>query len=341
MTKQKKIAAAVLSASLLACGIGTYWATHWNLEETNDAYVDADISPVIAKSEGYVSVIHVTDNQQVHAGDLLAEIDDHDYANRENELVAQVKSKQAALDNIASRIALQKAEVAQAQSTLLAAHAEEARAKSDAARFSDLLKQQFATRQRAEAASADAVKASAMVSADSAAVSAQAATLAGFDSLVQQARADVASAQAQLDQVRVDRSHTRIIAPVDGLASKRAVQLGQLVHNGSQMLSIVQTQSISISANFKETQISHMRPGQPVKFTVDAFPHTTFVGVVDSLSPASGAKFSLLPQDNGTGNFTKIVQRVPVKIRVTQPADWQSRLRPGLSAVVTVDTSRS
>ncbi|KWU17921.1 HlyD family secretion protein [Burkholderia cenocepacia] len=338
MTKHKKIAAAVALAVSALAGAGTYWHSHRFLEETDNAYVQADISPVVAKAEGYVTAVHVNDNQTVHAGDILVEIDDRDYANHEAELVAQVEAKQAALDNLSSRISQQRAEVVRAQGALRASQAEESRAQDDASRFSDLLKAQYATRQRAEAASADATKATAQVQADGAAVAAQAAALEGFDSLTRQAKADLAAAQAQLAQVRTDRANTKVRAAVDGVASKHAVQMGALVRTGTQLLSIVQTRSIYVEANFKETQLAHMRAGQRVKFTIDAAPGVSFTGMVDSLSPASGAKFSILPTENATGNYTKIVQRVPVKISVSSPANWQQLLRPGLSAVVTVDT---
>jgi membrane fusion protein (multidrug efflux system) len=340
MSKQNKIAAAAAIAVLAVAGGGSYWHAHRFLEETDNAYIQANISPVVSKSEGYVTAVRVADNQVVHAGDVLVEIDDRDYANREAELVAQVDAKQAALDNLGSRISQQRAEVARAQGALKASQAEDLRARDDASRFSELVKSQYATRQRAESAAADATKASAQVQSDSASVSAQAAALSGYDSLTRQAKADVAAAQAQLAQVRIDRGNTKVRAAVDGIASKHAVQMGELVRTGTQLLSIVQTSSTYVEANFKETQLARMHPGQPVDFTIDAAPGVEFRGVVDSLSPASGTKFSLLPQDNATGNFTKIVQRVPVKVRVTAPSNWQEILRPGLSAVVSVDTEQ-
>jgi len=341
MTKTNKIAAAVAAALLVVAGTGSYWLSHRYLEETDNAYVQADISPVTSKVEGYVTTVQVADNAVVHSGDVLVEVDDRDYANREAELVAQVQAKQAALDNLGSRISQQRAEVSRAQGALKASQAEAVRARDDATRFDDLLKAQYATRQRAESAAADATKAAAQVQADSAAVAAEAAQLSGFDSLTRQAKADLAAAEAQLAQARVDHANTTIRAPVDGVASKHAVQVGELVRSGTQLLSIVQTRSIYVEANFKETQLARMRAGQPVAFTVDALPGVKFTGVVDSLSPASGTKFSLLPADTATGNFTKIVQRVPVKVRVTAPSNWHDLLRPGLSAVVTVDTERS
>jgi membrane fusion protein (multidrug efflux system) len=341
MTKQKKIALTAAIAVLAVAGGGSYWHTHRYLEETDNAYVQADISPVVSKSEGYVTAVRVADNQVVHAGDVLVELDDRDYANREAELVAQVDAKQAALDNLGSRISQQRAEVARAQGALRASQAEELRARDDASRFAELVKSQYATRQRAESAAADATKAAAQVQSDSASVSAQAAALTGYDSLTRQARADLAAAQAQLAQARIDRGNTKVRAAVDGVASKHSVQLGELVRTGTQLLNIVQTSSTYVEANFKETQLARMHSGQPVEFTVDAAPGVKFRGVVDSLSPASGTKFSLLPTDSATGNFTKIVQRVPVKVRVMAPLNWQALLRPGLSAVVSVDTEQS
>ena len=339
MEKRKKVLLSLVSAGLVIAGTGGAYAfTHRYLEDTDNAYVKADISPVISKVDGYVHVLAVKDNQHVKAGDLLVSVDDGDYATHEAQLVAEVDAKKAAIQNLEDRLSQQRAEVSQAQASLHAAQAEATRAKDDADRFSALVKEQYATRQKSDTATADAQKAAAQVEAGVAGVAAQAGQLKSLQPLIDQAKADLAATQAQLDQARRDRGNTVIRAAVDGVIGNRSAQVGELVKTGTQLLDIVQDHSAYVEANFKETQLTRMKPGQPVSFSIDAYPSVKFTGEVDSLSPASGAQFSLLPLDNATGNFTKIVQRVPVKIRVTGPANYGEMLRPGLSAIVTVDT---
>lgn len=339
MEKKQKVLASLVAAAVVIGGSGgTYAYTHRYLEDTDNAYVKADISPVISKVDGYVRALSVKDNQHVKAGDLLVTVDDGDYATKEAQLVAEVAAKTAAIQNLEDRQSQQRAEVSQAQASLHAAQAEATRAKDDADRFSSLVKEQYATRQKADTASADAQKAVAQVEAGQAGVAAQAGQLKSLGPLIDQAKADLAATQAQLDQARRDRGNTVLHAAVDGIVGNRSAQVGELVKPGTQLLQIVQDRSAYVEANFKETQLTHMKPGQPVTFSVDAYPSVKFTGVVDSLAPASGAQFSLLPLDNATGNFTKIVQRVPVKVRVTGPSNYGELLRPGLSAIVTVDT---
>jgi membrane fusion protein (multidrug efflux system) len=339
LEKRKKVLLSLVAAGLvIAVGGATYAYTHRYLEDTDNAYVKADISPVISKVDGYVRELSVKDNQHVKAGDLLVTVDDGDYATHEAQLVAEVAAKTAAIQNLEDRLSQQRAEVSRAQASLHAAQAEAVRAKDDAQRFSSLVKEQYATRQKADTADADALKAAAQVEAGQAGVAAQAGQLKSIEPLIEQAKADLAASQAQLDQARRDRGNAVLRAAVGGVVGNRSAQIGELVKPGTQLLQIVQDGSAYVEANFKETQLTHMKPGQPVTFSIDAYPSVKFTGVVDSLSPASGAQFSLLPLDNATGNFTKIVQRVPVKVRVTGPANYGELLRPGLSAVVTVDT---
>lgn len=339
----KKSLKLVISATLgVACfSLGAvYWDTHRFLESTDNAYVQADVSPVLAKVDGYVTKLSVVDNQEVQTGDVLAEVDAGDYATRVAQLSAVVQGKKAAITNLQDRATLQMTQISRASSTLAASSADQARANGDAVRFEDLLSQQYATRQRADAAQTEAVKAKAIVDANTAALATERSQTKVLSSLREQAIAELAAAQAQLDQAVRDKNNTRILAPVAGTIGKRSIQVGQLLKPGSQVLNIVQTDTLYVEANFKETQLSRMRAGQPVVFTVDASPGVQFEGVVDSISPATGAKFSLLPQDNAIGNYTKIVQRLPVKIRVTSPLKLTTLLRPGLSTEVVVDTSK-
>lgn len=338
MTKQQKIKTLAL-ATLLAvtAGGGYYWSTHRYLESTDNAYVKADLTPLTAKVQANVKDIKVADNQVVKRGDVLLELDDRDYAVQVQQLEAQVASRQAALAVLQSKLGAQHAQIDQAAAQAVAAGADATRAGNDAERFSALLKDQYTTAQRAEAAKADAIKAKANVAASSARVQAEEDQLKGLAAQVEQAHADLAQAQAALTQAQNSRADTVITAPVDGVVGNRGAQVGELVKPGSQLLVLMQPSSLYVQANFKETQVTHMAPGKTVKMHVDAFPDVQFTGVVDSLSPASGAQFSLLPQDNATGNFTKIVQRIPVKIRLTGPQNYQTLLKPGMSVVADVD----
>ncbi len=338
MTKPSKLFLAVAIGAILATVGTVYWDTHRYLETTDNAYVQADVSPVLSKVDGFVTQMSVVDNQVVKAGDVLVQVDDGDYETKVAQLQALVAARQAALDNLRDRVGLQHSQIARAQSDVTAAAAEQQRAAGDAQRFSDLLTQQYATKQRADAARADAVKAQAQLDASHAALTNEQGQTQALDALVEQAQAELKAAQAQVEQAQRDRANTRITAPVSGIVGKRSVQVGQLLRPGTTLLNIVQQDTLYVEANFKETQLARMHAKQPVRFTVDAAPGVEFTGVVDSLSPASGAKFSLLPQDNATGNFTKIVQRVPVKVRITGPQNYAQWLRPGLSAEVVVNT---
>ncbi|MDH0342099.1 HlyD family secretion protein [Chromobacterium haemolyticum] len=334
------VVGAGLGVITMAAAAG-YWWSHRYLESTNNAYIRADISPVIAKVEGYVRSVNVRDNASVKAGDVLIQVDDREYQARRTQLEAAVSAKAATMVALKQREALQLARITEAHANVVASQVVEKRAQFDADRFINLGKQNFVSQQKVESVQAEADQAHARVQAEIAQRDAENAALREIQSQYVEAKARLDEARAQLSQIALDQANTVLRAPVAGLIGNRTVQVGQLVRPGTQLLAVVPPESAYILANFKETQITRMQPGQAVRIKIDAYPGIEFTGSVDSLSPASGAQFSLLPQDNATGNFTKIVQRVPVRIRVNSPAQYKSLLRAGLSVEVVVDTRPS
>lgn len=339
MKKTHKIVLGLVPLLLALGGAGAYAYAHRHLESTDNAYVRADLSPVTSRVEGVVTtLVNARDNGSVKKGEVLLVLDSRDYLTRVGQLEAQLAAKTAVLRGLEAQVGVLHSERNQAEATLKAREADARRAGSDAHRFESLLREQYATAQRAESARAEADKAQADVAAASARVSIEDGQQKALSRQIERARAELDESQAQLAQARNNLADTVIRAPVDGVVGNRSVQTGTLVKPGAQLLVLMQPASLYVQANFKETQVTRMRPGQPVAMHVDAYPDVAFTGVVDSLSPASGAQFSLLPQDNATGNFTKIVQRLPVKVRLTGPADFARLLKPGLSVVAEVDT---
>ncbi|MFC0283540.1 HlyD family secretion protein [Camelimonas abortus] len=336
-----KLAAAALGAAAVIGVIwgGAYWWTTGRfLVSTDDAYVRADMTLLAAKVSGYVTEVLVENNQSVKAGDIIARIDDGDYRIALEAARAREKTQEAALERISRQIEAARAAVAQAAAQVPAAEADLARASSELERQVRLAQRDFASQQKLELARADRARAeAALLSAKAALQSARAN--------VQVLEAQKAEAAGVLNEYRKataraerDLSFTEVRAPVSGVIGNKAVQTGQFVQPGARLAAIVPLDDVYIDANFKETQISRLHPGQKVTFTVDAYPDRLFHGVVASLSPASGALFSLLPPDNATGNFTKIVQRLPVRLLIDRQEVAEHVLRPGLSVVATVDT---
>ena len=353
--RRKRILGGAGALLLLAgAGLGYQYTTVWAHQETTDnAYVRADITPVAAKVEGYVARLAVSDNQRVKAGEVLMVIEAADYQARVAKAEADLANARASLQTaVAGRrsagaeLGAQTGVIGQASANVASAEATATRAAADEARFSELAARGWTTRARLDQARAEAKAARAGVIAARAAVSAQqgqagalAAGTARADAGIAAARAQVQAAEAALQTAKLDLQRTIIRAPVDGVVGNRAVREGQLVRPGQALLAIVPMTESYVVANFKETQLEKMKVGQPVELEVDAYPGLTVHGRVDSLSPASGAQFALIPTDSATGNFTKIVQRVPVKIAVEKDGLAAQLLRPGLSVEVTVDTS--
>ena len=337
----RKVLFIILPVVVLALGAsgGWYW---WNvlrfLQSTDDAYVQSDISLISPKVEGYIKEVRVADNQEVAEGAVLFVIDDRDFAAKVAQAEAAVTTEEAMVVTYGSRLDLQRAMIEEAQATLASAEADLSRAQRDYTRYSALMSTDFASRQRFEQAEADSRKADAAVARSRAGLAAAQNQLAVLRSQRHEEESRRQQARATLQLARNDLDNTVIRAPVSGVAGNRAGQVGQYVKAGTQLLSLVPLSRVYVTANFKETQLTHMRPGQLAEVAVDAYPDLTIDGRVESFAPASGAQFSLLPPDNATGNFTKIVQRVPVRIALPANSPLTGRLRPGLSVTVTIDT---
>lgn len=341
---------AVLTLAALALG-------HWLLigqfeQKTDNAFVRADISMIAARVEGYVAAVKVNDNQAVKAGDVLLELDDADYrarlARAEADLArakAELIGRQAGMRSAGAQIGQQGERIAQARATLAAANADQARLAAERKRYTALHARGLVAQSRLDQIDAEAARAAAEArgaranlawQGDQSGVLSSERARTGADALA--AKAAVNAAEAALAAARLDIDRTKIRAPIDGVVGDRIVQQGQLVRPGVQLMAVVPLADVFVVANFKETQLAKMRPGQKVDVAVEAFPHLKLTGVVDSLSPASGAQFSIIPQDTATGNFTKIVQRVPVKIRLNMTDEARGLLRPGLSVKAKVET---
>ncbi|MGE0258197.1 MAG: HlyD family secretion protein [Alphaproteobacteria bacterium] len=327
---------------VLGGAAGWYWWTEWRfVETTDDAYVHADTSVVSPKIDGYIEEVRVRDNQPVAAGDVMFVIDDRDFAAKAAQAEAAVATAEATVATYANRLDLQRAMIGQADAAVTAAEVDLERAQLDRRRYAALASSDFASRQRFESAEADARKAEAALDKARAALSAERNQLAVLQSQKGEEEARLAQARASLTLARNDLDNTVIRAPFAGVVGNRAARVGQYVKPGTQLAALVPLPRVYVTANFKETQLTHMRPGQPAEIAVDAYPDEHVTGTIESFSPASGAQFSLLPPDNATGNFTKIVQRVPVRIALPADAPLVQRLRPGLSVTVSVDTRRA
>jgi membrane fusion protein, multidrug efflux system len=334
----------VVAVSLIAAvgGGAWYWWTALRfVESTDDAYVQSDVSVISPKIEGYLKEVRVADNQEVKAGDVLFVIDDRDFAAKTAQADAAVAVAEAAAATYDSRLKFQQAMIAQAQASVASSEADLARTQQDFKRYSDLVSSDFASRQRFEQAQADSRKADAALLRARAAEAAEESQLAVLQSQRREEIAKLHQAEANLHLAKNDLDSTVIRAPVAGVAGNRAGQVGQYVKAGTQLLFLVPLPQIYVTANFKETQLTRMRPGQTAEVTVDAYPGVSLKGHIDSFAPGTGAQFSLLPPDNATGNFTKIVQRVPVRIALPSQDPLARLLRPGLSVSVTVDTRGS
>lgn len=340
MNKRKLLIFLGSAVGLALVATGYEWLTSWRFHQsTDDAYLQSDITSISPKVAGHVEVLAVSDNQVVHKGDVLLRIDDRDYRAKVDEMRALVDARQAALANVDARLESQKSSIAAAVAQIGSASAEVVRANADLERSRTLVREDFVSRQTLDSQRADHLKAGAAMRAAQANADASRQQIAVLETERAMDKGELEEAQAQLASAELDLDHTVVTAPVDGVVGNRGVQLGQYVRVGTPLMSVVPLHNVWVEANFKETQIGKMRPGQPVDISIDTFSGASLHGHVDSLSPASGAQFSLLPPDNATGNFTKVVQRIPVKIIVDPDAPLAGKLLPGMSAVVTVDTS--
>ena len=338
---RKRAVFALLAAAVLAAaawyGYG-YWTVGRFMVSTDDAYVHADFSILAPKITGYVAAVPVRENQPVRAGDPLVRLEDGDYRDALALAEAQLAAHRASIARIDRQAIAAEASVAQAQARVEAAQAALTQASADFARYRRLAESDVASAQRLEAAQAQqTTTAAALREAEAGVASAQAAR-AVIDAQRIEAQAMTAGFAASRDRAQRDLDATVIRAPFAGTVGNLSVAVGDLVAPGKRLLAVVPLDEVYVEANFKETQIARLAPGTEVHLKFDAFPDRDVVGRVEGLSPASGAQFSLLPPENATGNFTKIVQRVPVRISVPADIAAEGWLRPGLSVEAEADT---
>lgn len=336
-----RVVAALTAAVLLggAAYYGHYWWTAGRyLVTTDDAYVGTKNATLSPKVSGYIADIAVEDNARVAAGDVIAQIDSGDYRLAVQSARDQVAAQEATIERLGKQVLAQRAAVDQAKAQLASAKAGETRANLELKRQKDLASRHVSSQQTLEQAEASAVQAAAGVQNAAAAIEAAVANVDVLKAQQEEARRSLQQLQTALAKTERDLSFTTIRAPFDGVIGNRAVQVGDYVQPAQRLASLVPLSAVYIDANFKETQLARLQPGQPVAIKVDALPDRKLEGIVASVAPASGAVFSLLPPDNATGNFTKVVQRLPVRILVPADVAEQSVLRSGMSVVVSVNT---
>jgi membrane fusion protein (multidrug efflux system) len=340
MTKKKLLfaGAALAGAAMLTTFAFVYLGERRLLETTDDAYVKADSIVISPKISGYVAQVDVQDNQAVRTGMPLVRIEPSDYAARQEQLAAALRSQQAALVTSAHQQALQQSEIQQAEALVRAALAQQNKALADQARDTALLAKGFISKERADSSLALAEAGAANLANAQARLQAARHQLAVTSAKAVESRANVDQSAAVVKSGQLDLANTTVLAPRAGVVGNRMVTVGQYVKAGVQLMTIVPLEESYVVANFKETQIRRLRRGQAVKISVDADFSQSIDGVVDSVAPATGSEFSLLPPENATGNFTKIVQRVPVKIALRNSPELWNIVRPGMSVTVTVDT---
>ncbi|WP_157982077.1 HlyD family secretion protein [Oceanicella sp. SM1341] len=338
---RKRIILFAVLAAVIAGGAWygyDYWTVGRFLEETDDAYVQADYTILSPKISGYVASVPVIDNQEVRKGDALVNMDDGDYRIALRQAEASLSAQRATVDRISQQVAAARVSIDQAQAELESARASAEFAQVDYDRYANLATTRAASVQQEQEARTTLATAKAGVKSAEAGVAAAKANLEVVKAEKTEAEASLAGLEAQRDQAQRDLDATVLRAPFDGVVGNTSVVAGDYISPGKRLLAVVPLSEIYIEANFKETQIGRLTPGTPVDIEVDAYPDRHVTGHVQGLSPASGAVFSLLPPENATGNFTKVVQRLPVRISVPRDVAEAGWLRPGLSVVVTADT---
>jgi membrane fusion protein (multidrug efflux system) len=337
----KKVIVFVLAflAALATAWYGYHWWTvaRW-LETTDDAYVGGNVTPISPHVAGFVAQILVEDNQYVQAGQILIRLDDRDLQAALDRAQAVVRQRESTLDNLYAKRLLQQSAIRQAEADLAGATAEAAFTSEDVRRYRDAASQKAGSRQAAQRAIAVNQKSQAALRSSRARLDAAKQQLAVLDTEIAGAEAAVAEAEADLQAARLRLGYTEVRSPINGWVGNRAAQVGAYVGEGTYLVTIIPAQGLWIDANFKEDQLERMKPGQSATVVADLMSSRVFDGHVVSLSPATGAIFSVIPPENATGNFTKIVQRLPVRIALDAGDSASDRIRPGLSTTVTIDT---
>jgi membrane fusion protein (multidrug efflux system) len=333
----------LIGASLMAFAVAGYFGwQYWTVGRfqvsTDDAYVQADNTTIAPKVSGYLGAVLVGDNEAVKAGQTLAQIDDRDFRVALDQAKADVAAATAVVATKQASLAQQQSVIEAAQATIDVDEANRTFAEQDNERYSHLASTGYGSVQNAQQAASRIGSARAAVVRDTASLATATKQVDVLKAELAQAQATLAHDQAVQGQAELNLSYTTIVSPVDGVVGNRTLRVGQYVQAGTQLMAVVPTQAAYIVANYKETQLTDVHPGQAVGVEVDMFPGVTFNGHVDSIAPASGQEFPLLPPDNATGNFTKIVQRIPVKIVLDPGSPLAGELRPGMSVYPTIET---
>jgi membrane fusion protein, multidrug efflux system len=340
------IVVGVLALALAVWGLNRYLYSRHHVS-TDNAQIDGHITLIAPRIAAFVTRVLVDDNQHVQAGDTLVVLDDRDLKVRLQQAEADLHEAEAAVGSrgragqTQAELQATRAEAASAQASVSAAEADYHKAAVDVERYRKLAAQKIVSAQQFDAAEAAAAQAAAKLEAARRQAAAAGSQVSASGAAVRSADARLAAAQAAVSNAGLQLSYAYITAPVAGIVAKRNAEVGALVQVGQTLMSIVPDENVWVTANLKETQLTHVRVGDRAEFTVDAYPGRSFEGRVESLSPATGARFALLPPDNATGNFTKVVQRVPVRIAVDQPAESPVPLRPGMSVDVTIETGKN
>ena len=315
-----------------------YWTVGRYMVSTDDAYVKADNTTVAPKVSGYLHEVLVGDNERVRAGQLLARIDQRDFNVALDQARADVAAAHAAIASKQAQLGVQQAVIDAAKATVDVDKATVTFAAQENKRYTDLAATGFGSVQNAQQAQSRNAGAQAAIARDTANLASALKQVDLLKAEIVQANAALARAQALQSQAELNLEYTSIVAPIDGVVGNRSLRVGQFVQAGTQLMSVVPVAGAYVVANFKETQLTDVRKGQRVEIAVDTFPGQIVHGHVDSIAPASGQEFALLPPDNATGNFTKVVQRIPVKIALDLDSSSAVELRPGMSVIPTVET---
>ena len=350
-TRPKRRRIPVIIVGVLALALGVWGLNRYLFSRhhvsTDNAQVDGHITLIAPRIAAFVTRILVDDNQHVQAGDTLVMLDDRDLKVKLQQAEADLRQAEAAVGSrgragqTQAELQATRSEAASAQASVRAAEADYHKAAADVERYRKLVAQKIVSAQQFDAAEAAEARAAAKLEAARRQAAAAGSQVSASGAAVRSADAHLAAAEAAVENTKLQLSYAYITAPVSGTVARRNAEVGALVQVGQTLMSIVPDENVWVTANLKETQLTHVRVGDRATFTVDAYPGREFEGRVESLSPATGARFALLPPDNATGNFTKVVQRVPVRIAVDQPSGTPVPLRPGMSVDVTIKTGKN
>lgn len=332
-----KISLLAVSATLLFTGL--YWVNSASdSQSTDDAYVAADYTVVSSKLSGFIAKVLVDDNQTVHAGQLLARIDDRDYQAALSAAEAGVMAAKGGLEQASANLDRQQAVIEQAKAMVNVSQADMILAKHDLSRYNALASEGAGSVQNAQQARSKIDTARAHLDFNLAALTAARRQVRVLQAQRDRAEGELKHAQAELEKAQLNITYTQITAPIDGVIGRRTLRVGNLVNPGTPLLAVVPISRSYVVANFRETQLSEVQPRQRAVIKVDALPGTVFHGYVDSIAPTTGVEFAPIRPINATGNFTRIVQRIPVKIELDAGQAMRARLRPGMSAIASIDT---